>query len=131
AALNVLGWVGLTVVGTLLTLWPTMLRTRIADGAERRAVTALPVLLLAVLTTAGGTLAGSRPAAALGLALYLAGLVVAGQPFVEAARAKPPQHFATWSVLAAVSWLVAGVVALAVTVGTADSWPQVHDRIGW
>src|SRR5690606_32841095 len=96
-----------------------------------RAVTALPVLLLAVLTTAGGTLAGSRPAAALGLALYLAGLVVAGQPFVEAARAKPPQHFATWSVLAAVSWLVAGVVALAVTVGTADSWPQVHDRIGW
>src|SRR5699024_11029284 len=28
---NVLGWVGLTVLGTLVTLWPTMLRTRIAD----------------------------------------------------------------------------------------------------
>lgn len=131
AALNVLGWVGLTVVGTLLTLWPTMLRTRLADGAERRAGTALPVLLLAVLTTAGGTLAGSRPASVLGLALYLAGLAVLAQPFAAAARAKPPRHFATWSVSAAVGWLVVGVAALAFAVGTADSWPQAHDRVGW
>ena len=36
-AVNVLGWMGLTVVGTLVTLWPTMLRTRIAEGAERAA----------------------------------------------------------------------------------------------
>lgn len=35
AAINLLGWMGLTIVGTLVTLWPTMLRTRIADGAER------------------------------------------------------------------------------------------------
>jgi len=25
---NLLGWMGLTIVGTLVTLWPTMLRTR-------------------------------------------------------------------------------------------------------
>lgn len=31
---NVLGFVGLTVLGTLMTLLPTMLRTRVADGAE-------------------------------------------------------------------------------------------------
>ena len=31
----VLGWIGLTVTGTLVTLWPTMLRTRIDDRAER------------------------------------------------------------------------------------------------
>ena len=30
---NVLGWVGLTVLGTLFTLWPTVLRTRIARWA--------------------------------------------------------------------------------------------------
>src|SRR5699024_1099220 len=29
ALLNLLGWVGLTVIGTLMTLWPTMLRTMI------------------------------------------------------------------------------------------------------
>ncbi len=32
----VLGWIGLTVTGTLVTLWPTMLRTRMDDRAERR-----------------------------------------------------------------------------------------------
>ncbi|NMD47167.1 MAG: copper oxidase, partial [Propionibacterium sp.] len=31
ALANVLGWVGLTLTGTLLTLWPTMLRTRMDD----------------------------------------------------------------------------------------------------
>ena len=46
ASVNLLGWVGLTVVGTLVTLWPTMLRTRIAEGAERAAARALPVLVV-------------------------------------------------------------------------------------
>src|SRR5699024_2999513 len=32
--LNLLGWIGLTVIGTLMTLWPTMLRTKIIPGAE-------------------------------------------------------------------------------------------------
>ena len=44
AGINVLGWVGLTVLGTLVTLWPTMLRTRLAEGAEKASRTALPVL---------------------------------------------------------------------------------------
>ena len=43
-ALNVLGWMGLTVLGTLVTLWPTMLHTQIVDGAERASRRALPVL---------------------------------------------------------------------------------------
>ena len=33
AHVNLLGWVTLTVLGTLLTLWPTVLRTRVVDGA--------------------------------------------------------------------------------------------------
>jgi nitrite reductase (NO-forming) len=45
ALVNLLGWVGLTVVGTPVTLWPTMLRTRIAGGSEQAARRALPVLL--------------------------------------------------------------------------------------
>ena len=35
AHLNVLGWVGLAVVGTQFTLWPTVLRTRMVPGVER------------------------------------------------------------------------------------------------
>src|SRR5699024_3542981 len=34
ALLNLLGWAGLTVIGTLMTLWPTMLRTKTTPGAE-------------------------------------------------------------------------------------------------
>jgi nitrite reductase (NO-forming) len=131
AAVNVLGWMGLTVVGTLVTLWPTMLRTRIAPGAERAAQRALPVLVGAVVVTAAGALAGQRVVAALGLVGYLGGLAIVAVPFATAARGKPPAHFPTWSVLAATTWLVGCVGALAVGVGTAGSWEAAHDRVEW
>ncbi|MEE3540926.1 hypothetical protein QO169_30005, partial [Pseudomonas aeruginosa] len=34
-ALNLLGFVGLTVIGTLITLWPTVLRTKMQPVQER------------------------------------------------------------------------------------------------
>jgi nitrite reductase (NO-forming) len=131
AAVNVLGWMGLTVVGTLVTLWPTMLRTRIADGSERLARRALPVLVGSVLVTAAGSLAGRRPVAGLGLLGYLAGLVLVARPFLVAARGKPPAQFPSRSVLAGVAWLVGCVAALAVGVATAPSWAAVDRRIDW
>ncbi len=70
---NVLGFLGLTVLGTLVTLWPTVLRTRIAEGAERAARRALPLLVAAVVVAAAGATAGSRPVVTLGLLGYLAG----------------------------------------------------------
>lgn len=131
AAVNVLGWMGLTVAGTLVTLWPTMLRTRIADGAERHSARALPVLTAGVLATGAGALLGSPPTAAGGLVLYLAGLLLAGRPFVAAARHRPPRHFPQLSVLAGVTWLVASVGVLAGAVATAQDWEVVHDRLAW
>jgi nitrite reductase (NO-forming) len=119
---NVLGWMGLTVVGTLLTLWPTMLRTRIADTAERAARDALPVLVGSVVVVAGAAVAGSRPVVAVGLVGYLGGLVIAGRPFVTTARARPPASYPTWSVLAALVWLVGTLVFLVVGFATASSW---------
>jgi nitrite reductase (NO-forming) len=131
AAVNVLGWVGLTVVGTLVTLWPTMLRTRIAAGSERAARHALPVLVLAIVVVAGGALAGVAALAALGVAGYLAGLALVARAFVSAARAKPPSSYPTWSVLAGLLWLVGCLVVLAIGVGTATSWAQAGARVGW
>lgn len=130
-AVNVLGWMGLTVVGTLVTLWPTMLRTRIADGAERAARQALPVLVVAVLVTAGGALGGLLPVAAAGLLAYLAGLAVLARPFVVATRQKPPSAFPTWSVLAGLLWLVGSLATLAVGLATAPSWHVAHERVAW
>ncbi len=131
AATNLLGWMGLTIVGTLVTLWPTMLRTRMADGTERAARHALPVLTCSVLVTAGGALLGSRAAVVLGLAGYLAGLSLVASPFVRTALAKRPSSYPTWSVLAGLCWLVVSLVSLAVSVATAPSWGVVDDRVSW
>ena len=127
ASVNLLGWVGLTVVGTLVTLWPTMLRTRIADGAERASARALPVLVCSVLVAAGGASAGLRPVAALGIAGYVAGLLLTAPAIVDAVRRKPPTAFPAWSVLAGLTWLVGALVTLAVGIGTASSWPRADD----
>lgn len=74
ALLNLLGWIGLTVIGTLVTLWLTMLRTRIADGVELTARWTLPVLLAGVAVAAAGALAGLQLLTAGGVLVYLAGV---------------------------------------------------------
>ncbi|GAA4404264.1 multicopper oxidase domain-containing protein [Fodinibacter luteus] len=126
----VLGWVGLTVTGTLVTLWPTMLRTRIDERAERLARQALPVLVGAVCVIGTGAALGSRPATLAGLAGYAAGLAWWGRALLAPARQAPPRFFATWSVTAALAW---GAVALGLVgwrVATAGSWPEVADGYG-
>jgi len=130
ATANVLGWMGLTVVGTLVTLWPTMLRTRIAAGSERAARRALPILVLAILVAVGGALIGLRALVALGIVGYLTGLGLVARPFVAAARSKAPSSYPTWSVLAGLVWLLGCLSSLAVGIGTASSWAVAGDRLG-
>jgi nitrite reductase (NO-forming) len=65
--LNVLGWVGLAVVGTEFTLWPTVLRTRMVPGVERAVRWSLPAL-------AGGLAVAAAGLAGQGKAVALAGL---------------------------------------------------------
>jgi len=127
AAINLLGWIGLTVLGTLVTLWPTILRTRIAEGAERRAAVALPVLLAGVLLSAGASLAGQRALSGLGILVYLAGVVLTLRAVVDAVRRKRPESFAGWSVLAGLCWLVVGLAWLAVGVAASGSWHEAHE----
>ncbi|GAB3346559.1 multicopper oxidase domain-containing protein [Modestobacter lapidis] len=126
--LNLLGWIGLTVLGTLVTLWPTMLRTRIAPGVEERAARMLPVLVGGLILAAGGALLGSRPAAAAGVLVYLGGLVGTAAPHRAEVRRKVPADFATLSVLAGMIWLAGSLVALAVAVGFAGDWVAAADR---
>jgi nitrite reductase (NO-forming) len=109
--LNVLGWVGLAVVGTQFTLWPTVLRTRMVPGLELAVRWSLPPLAGGLAVAAAG-LAGQRRAAALaGLALYAAGLGVALVPFVRTALRRPPHTAASWMLGAGMVWLVVAVVA--------------------
>ncbi|AZM64794.1 copper oxidase [Streptomyces sp. WAC 01420] len=126
--INLLGWVGLTVAGTLITLWPTMLRTRVADGAERAGRRALPALLAGLGAAVAAALLGPPPLAAPGVAVYAAGLVVAGIPWVREARAKAPSSFAAWSVAAGSLWLAGSLLALAGILLSATSWVTVGER---
>jgi hypothetical protein len=72
--LNVLGWVGLAVVGTEFTLWPTVLRARMVPGVERAVRWSLPPLAAGLAASRrvvelDGRLAGLVPAVAAGFAL--------------------------------------------------------------
>lgn len=116
ALLNVLGWIGIVVAGTLVTLWPTILRTRADERAPQSAARALPLLAGGVLVGAGGAAAGWLPVVAAGLAAYLAGLIVIGIPLWRAARQSPPKSFAALSIGMALLWW-AGCVAVLI-VGT-------------
>src|SRR5674476_736374 len=58
ALTNTLGWVGLTLTGTLLTLWPTMLRTRMDERADRWTRRAFPIFAAALLVAVSGALLG-------------------------------------------------------------------------
>jgi nitrite reductase (NO-forming) len=130
---NLLGWMGLTVLGTLVTLWPTMLHTQVDDTADRSARRALPVLAVGIAVLAVGALAGARPVALCGLLGYLAGVVIVGGPLVREARRRMPTTYATWSVAAALTWFVGCVVVLGVILATAPDWESAAesaDRLG-
>ena len=128
ALVNVLGWLGLTVAGTVVTLWPTMLRTRLGEGAERSARRALPVLVSGVVLAACASTAGQLQLAAVGLAVYLGGLLDLGIPLYRATVRRPPSSYATWSVGAAGLWLTGSLVVLVVGIATASGWSQAGDR---
>ena len=70
----VCGWLGLSIAGTLVTLGPTVLRTKMEDDAAPSAVRALPFLVAAVGVAAVSVLAGWTVVAGVSLAVYGIGL---------------------------------------------------------
>ncbi len=131
ALANLLGWVGLTVTGTLLTLWPTMLRTRMDARAELWTRRALPLFGAAIATCVAGALLGLTWFAALGLVGYLAAFALWGRGLLLPARMRPPRDFATASVAVSLVWLFVGLGwAGWVLVGATD-WAAVKTGFVW
>mgnify|MGYP001297397942 FL=1 len=131
ALANVLGWIGLTVTGTLLTLWPTMLRTRMDDRAELWTRRALPVFLGSVGVAVVGALVGVPWLATLGLVGYLAALGLWGRGLWTPARHRPPREFAPLSVGISLVWFVIGLVWAGWLLVTAPSWAAVREDFIW
>lgn len=129
-AVNVFGFVGLSVLGTLVTLWPTMLRTRMADGVEVAARRGLPALVGGLGLAAVGAVAGSPVLTAAGALGYLAAAGYVLRPHLDEVRRKRPGNFPTLSVLSGVAWLLGSLGYAVVAFATAPSWPAVLDRAG-
>ena len=112
ALINLFGWLGLTIAGTIVTLWPTMLRTKADDGAAAGSVRALPVLGGATLLASVGAAANLPLVIAIELAAYLGGLGIIAVSLWRAARTSPPRSFATMSAGAALVWWAVCVAVL-------------------
>lgn len=113
----VLGVLGITVLGTLVVLWPTMLRTKMEPVAPRQAQLALPGLALAVAVIAFSGL--WRPLAGIGALLYLLSAVAVVAPLWRTGARKGVTNYAGLSTAAALAWLAWCVIRLGVGVSYA------------
>lgn len=116
AQLNLLGWLGLAIIGTQFMLWPMVLRTRASRDAPRAArrtlvLTAGGLAVAAAALLASPRLGGARWLAAAGMAAYLAGAILSLAPAAREMRARPPRTAAAWALLAGNAWLIAALAA--------------------
>lgn len=124
---NVLGFVGLTVVGTLMTLWPTMLRTKMHPVAVQLSKIGLWGMVAGVTVTTLAALFNLRSLAGAGLVIYALALLVIAVLMVKTCAAKKPLDYPTLSVAAGFAWLIVGTVWTAVMVFSTD-FAQLHLR---
>jgi nitrite reductase (NO-forming) len=113
-ALNILGWAGLTVVGTATTLLPTILHVR---APKLHGLRYVPWLMFGGLAlVAGGATIGSRWTAMAGMVSYSAGLAAFGvymrRVLSISRRRKVPT--AALHLVGALAWLAVTTLALVV-----------------
>ena len=126
--LNGLGFVGFTIAGTLVTLGPTTLRTRMDPDAVSRAVKALPTLIIVVLGAALAATWDLLPLAGLFTLLYVIALAWGvGVGLAHAVRRKGLSEVATWDFAAGILWSMGGLVWLAAVLLTGPSAAQFRE----
>lgn len=124
--LNAYGWLGLTVLGTLVLLWPTVLHARMPATADAAARRALPLLVAGLLIAAAGPFADVRLLVTLGMIVWLAGAGLLAVEGWREARAMPPGTFAGWSLMAAFGWVLFAAVALGVQAMVLPDWTTLR-----
>lgn len=124
--LNAYGWIGLTVLGTLVLLWPTILHAKMPASADAAARHALPVLLAGLTVAAVGPIADLQLLVALGMAIWLVGAARLAVEGWREARAMPPGTFAGYSLAAAFCWVVFAAAALGVQAALQPDWSTLR-----
>ena len=125
---NLLGWVGVTVMGTLFTFWPTVLRTKMVDGVMKSAKRSLPFLFTGISVAAISLAMNQRYIAIFGMILYALGIGFVSRPFIRTWRQKAPRDLATVSIFCSALWLSLGVLSdlVALTLGR-----SLSDYVSW
>ena len=114
AHLNMLGWLGLSVIGTQFMLWPAVLRTRMADDAPAVARRVL-IGLCAGLAIAVTSLLLSPEvdtmhwSATAGMALYAASVAYSLKPAVRELRTRRPPTAPAAALVLGNAWLIAAL----------------------
>src|SRR5699024_8817528 len=106
---NVLGFVGITVLTTLVTFWSTVLRAPMIPGQDRAAVWSLGVMSAAVVVASGSALAGTDGAAAAAVGVYRVAVPAHLWFLARAARTAPRREFASMSIACGLVWLPAAL----------------------
>lgn len=126
--LNVFGWAGMTIVGTAITLLPTILHVRASSLSAVRRVPWLMFLGLLVMSTGANTQLGW--VGGIGMATYLAGLsfflIYVKKVLSTPRRRKVPT--AALHLVAAIAWALVSAIGLVVTLGQ-DHWGAARDFV--
>ncbi|MFA5919119.1 MAG: hypothetical protein WC800_06235 [Candidatus Nanopelagicaceae bacterium] len=96
---NLLGWVGITVIGTLVTLWPTVLRTPMHERAIRAAVIGLRFMLAGTSVSILAAIEDWQILFGLSLVSYLVGGSITLTPAILTMRKKKPDRPGSWMLL--------------------------------
>lgn len=126
--LNVFGWAGMTIVGTAITLLPTILHVR---APKLRSVRTAPWLMfggLIVMSTGATTQLGWL--GGIGMATYVAGLALflihVGKVLATPSRRKIPT--AAFHLVSAIAWALVTAVYLVVALSQED-WTAARDFV--
>lgn len=112
---GVAGWVGLTIGGTVITLGPTILRTRMSPDAVSGGVRVLLPWCLSLILAIAAALLGMMPLVGAGiLAVGACAIVGIVYPYAKVLRNKGPREYSAWSFLLGLLWISVGVCALGV-----------------
>src|SRR5699024_9833702 len=127
---NLLGWVGTTVIGTIVLFWPTVLHARMRPGDGRWSSRVLIGTALGILVAGAGSLAGLTVLVAAGIAVWLVALgivVFQGVRQVRDSSQEAAYGYAALSIGAAVLWLAASAVMFGVGTLTASDMTEAVD----
>jgi len=117
---NLLGWVGLTIIGTLVTLWPTVLRTQMHLKAISSAKLGLKLLVIGVFGSIVGPLFDCSWVLAAAIAIYFVGAVITLTPAALLMRRRSPDRSSSWMMLT-------GAIGLAILL-LGDFWLVLAHR---